>query len=382
MASEPQAAQSATVMEVDFGARQTAAGTSDPEVPTGVGVAAQTGPAQPGPAAPMPAYPPAPPPEMGEPPRRGRWIAPLAGVLLLAGFGALVWFAYQWGLDSGYRDEVPVVRADAGEIKTKPENPGGLVVPDQDKLVLNPPEVSEDQPVERLLSEPEAPLVQPETLTPEAAPETALAASEAAETVAPAPEEPMIVVPGESEALEPESDAPAPEVAETPVPQPTPQTQAAQTPEAPSQATGTETLATLAQRAQASSSGQTGGETTAGQAAGAGTGAGGATTGGGSGGAGAAPEPAAVQIVAVEKGDYVIQLASVTSEAAARGEWQRLQGVFPDLLGDMTLSLQQATVNGTLYHRIQTGPMPSRATAQDLCAQLRAKNQPCIVQRR
>ena len=89
-----------------------------------------------------------------------------------------------------------------------------------------------------------------------------------------------------------------------------------------------------------------------------------------------------LQLVAVKQGDYVVQLASVTSDDAAKKEWARLQKAFPDLLGDMNLSPEVATVKGTEYHRVQTGPFPSKATALDLCAQLKAKKQPCIVQQR
>ena len=60
----------------------------------------------------------------------------------------------------------------------------------------------------------------------------------------------------------------------------------------------------------------------------------------------------------------------------------KFEGKNVHLLGDMALSVQEVTVKGKLYHRVQTGPFPSRATAQDMCAQLKSQNQACIVQRR
>ena len=99
-------------------------------------------------------------------------------------------------------------------------------------------------------------------------------------------------------------------------------------------------------------------------------------------GGGGGAKPAATQVAAITKGDYVIQLAAVGSGDAAQKEWSRLQKSFPQLLGDMSLSVQEVTVKGKLYHRVQTGPFPSRATAQDMCAQLKSQNQACIVQRR
>ena len=92
--------------------------------------------------------------------------------------------------------------------------------------------------------------------------------------------------------------------------------------------------------------------------------------------------PSKTQITELKSGDTVIQLASVASNEAASREWARLQAAFPDLLGDMPLAVQKVTVNGKEYHRMQTGPFPNRATAQDMCAQLKAKKQACLVTKR
>lgn len=53
-------------------------------------------------------------------------------VLILAVFGGLIWYSYMQGNDQG---PVPVVRADKKPVKVKPKDPGGLEVPDRDKLV-------------------------------------------------------------------------------------------------------------------------------------------------------------------------------------------------------------------------------------------------------
>ena len=62
--------------------------------------------------------------------------------------------------------------------------------------------------------------------------------------------------------------------------------------------------------------------------------------------------------------------------------WEKLQGSHPELLGDMSLFVQEATVDGKSYYRVQTGPFPNRATAVDLCAQLKVEQQDCLVVRR
>ena len=274
-------------------------------------------------------------------PQRGRWLQYGITAIAVVGFFVMVWFAYQWGLERGYREEVPVIRADAGPVKVKPDNPGGLVVPNQDKLVLNQGAGAPESPgVERLLSAPETPQPVPQ---PEAAPAAPATTAQAEIAV----DEPTLrlqsVEPGASgEAAEQSAEA-----------------QAAAEPTPP---------ADVSPAAGGVATADAGGES--------------ATAAPDLGGSGGGAAPAKLQLAAVEDGDFVIQLASVTSDDAAQKEWTRLRKSFPDLLGDMNLAVQKATVKGTEYHRVQTGPFPSRATALDMCAQLKAQNQPCIVQQR
>ena len=82
--------------------------------------------------------------------------------LVLTAFGAVVYVAYQQGRTQGDRGAPPVITAERGPIKVQPENPGGVEVPDQDKLIYEriagaepeatesglaaPPEVPQDIP--------------------------------------------------------------------------------------------------------------------------------------------------------------------------------------------------------------------------------------------
>ena len=80
---------------------------------------------------------------------------------------------------------------------------------------------------------------------------------------------------------------------------------------------------------------------------------------------------------------YVVQLASVKSEERATGEWQRLKDRHGELLGDLQLMLQRADLGERgIFFRMQTGPFPNRATAQDMCLQLKAAELDCIVKQR
>src|SRR3546814_13659211 len=62
-----------------------------------------------------------------------------------------------------------MIKAEDAPIKHRPEEPGGMDVPHQDKLVFNrlPPGQVENQ-VERLLPPPEEPVAQPEPSAPSA----------------------------------------------------------------------------------------------------------------------------------------------------------------------------------------------------------------------
>ena len=85
---------------------------------------------------------------------------------------------------------------------------------------------------------------------------------------------------------------------------------------------------------------------------------------------------------ALAAGDYFVQLASVKSDDSARKEWRRLQKVHPALFGDLELDLQRADLGDRgIFYRIRTGPFPNRATAQDMCAQIKAAKLDCLVTR-
>jgi cell division septation protein DedD len=77
---------------------------------------------------------------------------------------------------------------------------------------------------------------------------------------------------------------------------------------------------------------------------------------------------------------YKVQLAAVQDASAAEREWRRLQGLHPELLGNLTLFTETVEIEGRgTFHRIQAGPLPSRETAADLCDVLKGREQPCLV---
>jgi len=129
---------------------------------------------------------------------RGRGGA-LRGVLALVAlvvFAGAAWYAYTWGVGEVAPEDLPVIEAEPGPIKSRPESPGGMEVPYQDQAILNDAAPNPDKPqVERLLPPPETPA--PPVPLQEAAPEVpAMPAPEpVAELPAKAPEPAAEAVP-------------------------------------------------------------------------------------------------------------------------------------------------------------------------------------------
>jgi len=254
------------------------------------------------------------------------------GAIALAG---VVWFAYQQGIRSGAEDAAPVIRAAEDPIKREPENPGGLDVPHQDKLVfgrLAPGQIEE--PVERLLPPPEEPAERPQPAAQPPKPEmTAEPAPEpVAENASKAPEAAPI------EAVEqmaaPEPAPPEPEVVAAPPPPP-PAAPAPAEPAPAPQAAATKPIPAPAVK----------------------------------------PEPA----TPVTGGGWRVQLAAVSSQDRARSEWSRIQSRNNDILGSLDLNVQSVKLDRGTFYRIQAGPLADRAAASSLCSQLKSHNQDCLV---
>ena len=96
------------------------------------------------------------------PPRR-RWPTAVLTAAVMAVFAGGLWFLYQQGTGrtpgTGQGDAVPLIRADERPTKIKPDQPGGMAVPDQNVSIYN--EKPGTPPVEKLLPPPEQPMPRP-----------------------------------------------------------------------------------------------------------------------------------------------------------------------------------------------------------------------------
>jgi hypothetical protein len=257
-----------------------------------------------------------------EPPRGGRRL--IAGVLTLAVmllFAGGLWFAYVQGTrQSGGAAQnggaVPLLRADERPTKVKPEQPGGLPMPDQNISLYN--DALAKAPVEKLLPPPEQPLPRPAAppAKPAAPPQIVMPPQEAAPQAASAP-----AAPSSAAALQtPAPSATAPQPA---APQP-----------AASQAAQRDTQTASLPPAS---------------------------------------EPAAAA------GTIQVRLGSLRSPEAARDEWQRLKRENGDLLGNLRANAVSVDLGEKgIWYRIMAGPL-DEAGAEHLCNEMKRRNHGCIV---
>jgi cell division septation protein DedD len=99
-----------------------------------------------------------------EPVRRSRLPAALLTLVVMVVFAGGLWFAYVQGtrhaaVATPGGDGVPTIRADDRPTKVKPEQPGGMPVPDQNVSLYN--EMRGKPQVEKLLPPPEQPMPRP-----------------------------------------------------------------------------------------------------------------------------------------------------------------------------------------------------------------------------
>ncbi len=252
-------------------------------------------------------------------------------LLVLFGGGAYaIWEQWGDGLIGRKADELPVVRAPEGPMKVRPEQPGGIDIPNRDKLVYDrlekkPPEAN----MENLLPRPEVPLSPPEQKPVDKAelpsqpdakgePETTAVTSAAEGPKSAPPPEPKSAPPTVREviaATKPSAVPPPPLVKE--------------------------------------------------------------------------PEPAAKKATAkpapvkAAPGDgYQIQLAAVRKQEAAKSEWQRLSKKHNSLLGQLSLNVVRADLgNKGIFYRLRAGPIADLTAAKTLCQALVKQKVGCLVVR-
>ncbi len=226
----------------------------------------------------------------------------LAGLIVVGGLGALAYYAYERGAASTSTAPV-IIQAEEGEVKIAPEDPGGMQVPHQDKLVYDRLEggTSEEEdagPGERLLPPAEEPL-------------PALRGRQGTDKIASGAKSEALTATPPADVDQPKTAAPKAQV-------PAPKAEAA--PQTPGLSSSS-----------ASSS-------------------------------------------------YVVQIAALRDEAAARALFTQLSQKYSDLLSGLSPDIERADLGDKgIYYRLRLAPFASQGAAQKLCASLKGRGQDCMV---
>ncbi len=90
----------------------------------------------------------------------------------------------------------------------------------------------------------------------------------------------------------------------------------------------------------------------------------------------AAPAP-----VPASDGDsaWRVQLAALDREYDTGPAWELIKARHPALLSELRLHVETAQLAHGTFHRVQAGPVPTQADAQQLCSQLVLADQDCLV---
>lgn len=289
-------------------------------------------------------------------------------LVLLAGAGAGAWARWGGQLSPATADEIPVVRADGTPIKVKPDQPGGLEIPNRDKLVYERLESLPPPPrAENLLPRPEAPLLPPSA---PAGRRAAAAPAKTAEAKMPEPPKPPILPKLRVADNVPKIERPKPvRVAEVkkPPPPPPPALPAIKTklkaaaakPVKVAKATKpAPPSAPPALKAKPKAAAATPAKPVA-----------------------SAPKSAAPAAGPAGNG-YRVQLAAVRSNQDARREWTRLRTRHSGLLGRLRHSVVRADLGDKgIYYRLRAGPLENKAAARTLCGELTKIKVGCLVVR-
>jgi hypothetical protein len=263
-------------------------------------------------------------------------VAPIMIALVaLAGFGGVVWYAYDQGVrQAAPPGTTPLIKADSGPTKVRPDQPGGMDVPHQDAMVLNnlpDPNKAGAAPVERLLPPAETPLPRPTATAPAIAPQPGNPSLPPKIGPVPPPSAVAAVIPAPLQT--PPTPPPPVQTAAAPPPPAAPVAPAAQpAPRPPAQ-----TAAVVAPKP--------------------------------------APAPAGA--------GYRVRLVSVRAQDQTGQEWVRLQHAYPQL-ASLQMSVTRVDLGEKgIWFRIHAGPLNDAHAASQLCDAITAKDksQGCLVEK-
>jgi len=293
--------------------------------------------------------------------RAGSVLKTVAFVVLAIGGGAAGWAFYGDRIVSLMGDadaDVPIVRAELGPVKVRPASPGGMQVPDRDKLVYNRIQGSGNEggaapSVERLLPPPETPMPKPEAAS-EVAPPSPSTTADTENTIPIPPAKPKRIdeTPRVADVTRAEKPVPAPPA--PPVPAVTKTASATPLPKSPVVAPKVPKKAVVAPRTVTSSTAKA-----------------------------ATSAARSLSSTPVLGKAFQVQLAAARTPAAARSEWDKLRRKHLDLLGNLGLAVTKVDLGAKkgVFYRLRVGPIKAEAEARTLCKALAKRKVSCLIVR-
>lgn len=247
-------------------------------------------------------------------------------VLVLSGFVWLAIYAYQRGTRPQNPSEVPLLTAENVPMRKKPEDPGGMEIPNQDKTIYEvlTKRKQQAEKKQRILPLPEAP--EP----PEGSDNGSQEFVEARKAMLESQPAPKNV----EEIIAPKKEAPVQQkIIVKEAPKPTAAKPVAPKPKNP----------VVAEKP--------------------------------------ANKPSAISATTSSGGDaYRVQLASFRSKDEAEKGWDKAYRSHVDLLKGSSYAIERAEISGKgIFYRLQVKGFGSRDAASALCDKLKARNQGCYV---
>lgn len=269
-----------------------------------------------------------------QPSNSSLFASPLPFALAMIGSGAMIfglWYFFYAGTSNNPNQEVPLIKAEAGPMKVRPDNAAQPEVPHQDKLVysrVNPAE--QGAGVEKLLPPTEEPIDMAEQTselpTNDGFPNPKLAMEDKSNFRTDPDENKLEVAENTAPAIEAEKM----ELTQATVPEPV-----------------KETTVTAQQIAEA-----------------------------------AVEEKVEKPVIQETKkaktlqSGYRVQLAAMKSQDQAKKEWGRLQGEFKTALTGLQPNYTKVDLGAKkgIFYRVQAGDFANKTEAQNVCSKLKSQN--------